>query len=81
MTNIKITVAQLAELAKESGKIDTIDWGNLNISEDHAYDLMASNVIEQFFGIPEDQRLHVAMATVTKLLVENFVLNIKLRSK
>lgn len=78
---MKITVSQLAELAKESGKIDSIEWGNLNVTEEYAYELMASNVIEQFSSIPEGQRLTVLMATVTKLLVENFVLNIRLRSK
>jgi hypothetical protein len=41
--------------------------------------MMASNVLEQFLEVPEEQRLTVAMATVTKLLVENFVLNVKLR--
>lgn len=78
---MKITASQLAELAKESGKIDSIEWGNLNVTEEYAYELMASNVIEQFSSIPEGQRLTVLMATVTKLLVENFVLNIRLRSK
>jgi hypothetical protein len=75
------TVKQLADLARESDVQDPIDWGQLKITEDHAYEMMASNVLEQFTGVPEDQRLTVAMATVTKLLVENFVLNVKLRSK
>ena len=75
------TVKQLAELARESDDQDPIDWGELKITEDHAYEMMASNVLEQFSSIPEDQRLTVSMATVTKLLVENFVLNVKLRSK
>ena len=75
------TVKQLAELARETDDQDPIDWGELKITEDHAYEMMASNVLEQFSSIPEDQRLTVAMATVTKLLVENFVLNVKLRSK
>jgi hypothetical protein len=75
------TVKQLADLARESDAQDPIDWGQLKITEDHAYEMMASNVLEQFAGVPEDQRLTVAMATVTKLLVENFVLNVKLRSK
>jgi len=75
------TVKQLADLARESDEQDPIDWGQLKVTEDQAYEMMASNVLEQFTGIPEDQRLTVAMATVTKLLVENFVLNVKLRSR
>jgi hypothetical protein len=73
------TVKQLAELARESGEHDPIDWGQLKVTEDQAYEMMASNVLEQFLDVPEEQRLTVAMATVTKLLVENFVLNVKLR--
>jgi hypothetical protein len=75
------SVKQLAELAKEASVIDPISWDHLKITEEYAYELMASNVIEQLTNIPEDQRLVVAMATVTKLLVENFVLNIKLQEK
>jgi hypothetical protein len=75
------TVKQLADLAREANIVDPIDWGLLNTTEEHVYELMASNVLEQMSGIPEDQRLVVSMATVTKLLVENFVLNIKLQAK
>jgi hypothetical protein len=75
------TVKQLAELARESDTQDPIDWGQLKVTEDQVYEMMASNVLEQFSNIPEDQRLPVAMATITKLLVENFVLNVKLRSR
>lgn len=75
------TVKQLAELARESDNHDPIDWGQLKITEDYAYELMASNVLEQFSSVPEEQRLTVAMATVTKLLVENFALNVKLKER
>jgi hypothetical protein len=40
---------------------------------------MASNVVEQFDQLPSDARLVIAMATITKLLVENFVLHVKLK--
>ena len=43
--------------------------------------MMASQVFEQMEGCPEDQRAVVAMATMTKLLVENFVLNLRLEGK
>jgi len=39
---------------------------------------MASSVIDQMYSVPEDHRNTVALATLTKLLVENFVLNTKL---
>lgn len=72
---------QLVELAKEVEITDPIDWGYLTIEETQAYKLMASNVIEILDDIPEDQKMIVAMAVMTKLLVENFVLNLKLESK
>jgi hypothetical protein len=75
------TVEQLAELAQETEITDPIDWGQLQITKQQAYLMMAANVLEQFLSIPESQRPIVAMATVTKLLVENFVLNVKLESK
>lgn len=75
------TVENLVELAKEAATIDPIDWQNLNILPDHAYNLMASSVIEQFDQIPIETRNIVAMATITKLLVENFILHLKIKSK
>jgi hypothetical protein len=42
---------------------------------------MATNVVEQFDNIKEEDMLPVAMATITKLLVENFVLNYQLENR
>jgi hypothetical protein len=39
---------------------------------------MASSVIEQFGGVEENFKEPIMMSTIVKLLVENFVLNIKL---
>lgn len=72
---------QLAELAKEVEITDPIDWGYLSIEETQAYELMASHVLELGSDIEPEKRLPIMMAVVTKLLVENFVLNIKLESK
>jgi len=75
----KASIAQLAELAMESESADPIDWGMLQISERDAYIMMASNVLEQLESVPDEERPVVAMATITKLLVENFVLNLRLK--
>ncbi len=72
-------IKHLVELAKEVEMGDPIDWGMLNISEDQAYALMANQVLELFRDTPNDQRLTVALASLTKMLVENFVLNLKLQ--
>lgn len=74
------TILQIAALAKQAEMIEPIDWNQLNITENEAYLMMASNVIEQLNSVPEDQRGIVSMSTMTKMLVENFVLNLKLKS-
>ena len=71
-----ITVKQLADVAMETEITDPIDWGELAVREEDAYMLMASHVIEMFNG--ENNTLTM-QATIVKLLVENFVLNLKLR--
>jgi len=78
MNSTKITANMLADLAMQAEITDPIDWGMLSMEERQAYILMATSVIEQVNGVSEDQQLMVAMATMTKLLVENFVLNVKL---
>jgi len=73
-----LTLADLVSLAKEVELGDPIDWGMLNIGEDEAYALMASHLLELFSQVPKDEQFTVALASLTKLLVENFVLNLKL---
>ncbi len=64
---------QLAELAMEVEITDPIDWGNLSIDERTAYQLMATHVLDM------DNDSITAQAIIVKLLVENFVLNLKLQ--
>ena len=65
----------LVILAKEGGDFDPIDWSDLNISEDHAYAMMAAHVLQM-------ERNHLTDgAIIVKLLVENFVLNLRLMGK
>ena len=65
----------LVELAREGEVMDPIDWSDLNISEDQAYALMAAHVLQM-------ERNHLTDgAIIVKLLVENFVLNLKLLGK
>jgi hypothetical protein len=68
-------VKVLVELAKEGAEFDPIDWGDLNITEDEAYVMMAAHVLEM-------ERNHLTDgAIIVKLLVENFVLNLRLMGK
>jgi len=68
-------IRNLVILAKEGESIDPIDWGELNITEDQAYIMMAAHVLEMERNPLTDG------AIIVKLLVENFVLNLKLMGK
>ena len=62
----------ISELAQEADIVDPIDWGELNIREKEAFNLMAMHVAEM-----ENDHL-TNQAIIVKLLVENMVLNLKL---
>ena len=65
----------IVELAKETSVTDPIDWNELNITEEQAYVMMATHVLEM-------ERNHLTdAAIIVKLMVENFVLNLKLLGK
>lgn len=67
-----LSMHELSELAMECERSDSIDWADLHISEQDAYRLMASYVIEM------DNDVTILKAAITHLLVENFVLNTRL---
>lgn len=68
-------IRNLVILAKEVESVDPIDWGELSITEEQAYIMMATHVLEM-------ERNHLTDgAIIVKLLVENFVLNLKLLGK
>ena len=68
-------IRNLVILAKEGAEFDSIDWGELNINEEQAYIMMATHVLE----MPLEDI--TARAVIVKLLVENFVLNLRLLGK
>jgi len=70
-----ITAEILVDLAQEVEITDPIDWGMLSISEEEAYKLIASHIVEL-----SDNPLALK-AMLIKLMVENFVLNLKLLEK
>lgn len=78
MSDINI-INTISKLAQEIESEDPIDWGDLSISESHAYDLVANEVFEKYKQTEsiENERL-VLLATIVKLTVENFTLNLKL---
>ena len=68
-------IEDLVSIAMEAEIADPIDWGELNISEAEAYRMFAVSVLEM------DNEPMADKAIIVKLLVENFVLNLKLLGK
>jgi iron-sulfur cluster repair protein YtfE (RIC family) len=66
----------VAELAQEVDKEDPVDFGMLQLDERSVWHLMSVNVVEKYFEMSGDRV--VMMATITKLLVDNFILNYKM---
>lgn len=77
---MSVTVEQLVELALEMESGDTIDWGMVPVKEEDAYRKMAEQVVEMMKSYNPADRQTIALAAITKLLVENFVLNYQLAS-
>ncbi|NCQ52273.1 hypothetical protein GW796_10410 [archaeon] len=72
---------KLVELAEEIEMGDPIDWGMLEINEHEAYKLMAAAVLDNYLATDADSRDMMLLATVVKLTVENFTLNLHLLEK
>ena len=75
-----ISIDELVQLVGEIETQDPIDWGMLNISEDEAVRLIAIDVLEMFNNNQESHdRQLIMLSTITKLVLENFVLNLQLQ--
>lgn len=72
---------ELADLAREVETGDPIDWGMLLVKEEEVYISIADDVISMMKTYNPADREFIAMAACTKLIVENFVLNLKLRDQ
>jgi hypothetical protein len=70
------TIVDLA-FAVESG--DPIDWGVFKNGKEQSVKMIAASIIEQFDKevYTDDDKL-IIMSTITKLVVENFILHSRL---
>lgn len=76
------TLEQIIALAQEVETTDAIDWENLPLDKDSIYQMVGSQAYELYkqHADTEDGEA-IIVATITKLLVENFVLNLKVESR
>lgn len=69
-------------LAREIEQEDPIDWEMLQVSEDEAYRLIALGVVERLADkYDSEDGWEIVVSTIVHLVVENFVLNLKLQMK
>ena len=73
------TIVDLA-FAVESG--DPIDWGLFKQGQEQSMKMIAASIIEQFDkeDYTHDDKL-IIMSTITKLVVENFILHARLKKQ
>lgn len=80
---MKVNVKEILVLMHEVEAADPIDWGMLAIDENAAMELIANNIVDQYNTqwqhLTDEQQILSLLATMGKLIVENFALNIKLR--
>jgi len=75
---MRANLKQLIEIAKESNISDPIDWEKINLNEDTVYEMIGLSVVEMMDKIEKDENRDVLLAaSILKLTVENFVLNLK----
>ena len=79
---MKANLKQLIELAKESDISDPIDWKKINLNEDTVYEMIGMSVSEMMYKIDKNEHKDVMLAaSLLKLSVENFILNLRLKGK
>ena len=80
-----IDLDTVTELMQEVEREDPIDWADLSIDESAATQVIVSSMIDQYsrswLVLSEHDRALAMLATMSKLVLENFVLNVRLRQR
>lgn len=75
---MRYTQEQIIELAKDVEAEDVIDWSSINVDRDKIYQIIGSQAYDIYVTQSSDHdREAILLATVIKLVVENFVLNLQ----
>jgi hypothetical protein len=79
----KVTIEEIEEIVKEIESEDPIDWGMLAIDEYNAMSMIINQMVEQYNTrwtlLSHEDQVKILLASLSKLIIENFVLNVKLR--
>lgn len=78
----KVDLDLLVDIAQEVEGQDPVDWTKLSVAKEDAYKLVATSILEMFDKAEYtfDDKV-IIMSTITKLTVENMILNIRLLTK
>jgi len=78
----KITLEQLVEIAAQVEAGDPADWGKLAVGQEQAFRMIGTSILDMFDKeqYTDDDKL-IMLATITKLTVENMLLNLKIMDK
>ena len=78
----KITLEQLVEIAAEVEAGDPADWGKLAVGQEQAFKMIGTSILDMLDKeeYTDDDKL-IMFATITKLTVENMLLNLKIMDK
>jgi hypothetical protein len=78
----KITLEQLIDIAAAVEEGDPIDWDRLEKGQQETFKLIGTSVLEMFDKeVYSDTDRLMVLATITKLLVENMILHLKVMGK
>ena len=72
----EVTAQDLDDIALDSDLTLDVNWEAFDVPKEEIFTKMAENVIDQIGQVPPEHQIIVCMATMTKMLVENFVLNV-----
>jgi hypothetical protein len=74
----KVDLDLLVDIAQEVEGQDSIPWDRLAVGKEQAYKMVATSILEMFdkTEYTYDDKV-IIMSTITKLTVENMLLNLK----
>ena len=77
----KVDLELLVDIAQEVEGQDSIPWDRLAVGKEQAYKMVAASILEMFdkSEYTFDDKV-ILLSTITKLTVENMLLNIKVLS-
>lgn len=79
----KVSVEEIIDLVNHIESQDPIDWGMLAIDENIATEMLVNQLVDRYntewITLEDQDKVKIFLASMSKLIIENFVLNVRLR--